>query len=150
MAGDVPPSPGFHVKHSLPEVASDRNRGGGLMAPRGRKSSYSDQVVNDILTALSMGASEQHAAFFAGISEDTFQRWEDKYADFAEKVKRAKGRRAVKWLAKIEQAADNDWRAAHAKLMMCEKDTYGKEKVEQQITGKDGEPFVLRLEVINS
>lgn len=102
---------------------------------RGRKSSYSEQAVSDILTALSMGASEQHAAFFAGISEDTFQRWEDKYADFAEKVKRAKGRRAVKWLAKIEQAADGDWRAAHAKLMMCEKETYGKTVQENQLSG---------------
>jgi hypothetical protein len=118
--------------------------------PAGRKSKYSPEVVSDIVTALSMGATEQHAAFYAGISEDTFQRWEDKYADFADRVKRAKGQRAVKWLAKIEQAANTDWRAALAKLQACERDSYGKEKAELQHTGKDGAPLTVVIERVTS
>lgn len=114
-----------------------------------RKTKYSPDVVNRIVQAIELGAYDKHAAAFGGISEDTFARWQERYADFADAIARARGTRVVKWLAKIEKAADEDWRAAQAKLQMCERDTYGKTVQENQITGKDGEPFVLRLEVVD-
>ena len=109
----------------------------------GRKSKYTPDVVNRIVQAIELGAYDKHAAAFGGISEDTFARWQTQHADFADAIARARGTRVVKWLAKIEKAADEDWRAAQAKLQMCERDTYGKERSEIEHTGKDGAPLEI-------
>lgn len=109
----------------------------------GRKSKYTPEVVKLIVQAIDMGAYDKHAAAFGGISEDTFARWLERYADFADAIARAKGRRVVKWLAKMEAGADDDWRAAQAKLQICERDTYGKTIQEQQHTGKDGAAKII-------
>ena len=111
----------------------------------GRKSKYSPEVVKAIVQAIDMGAYDKHAAAYGGISEDTFARWLDRYADFADAIARAKGRRVVKWLAKMEAGADEDWRAAQAKLQICERDTYGKERSEIEHTGKDGAPLMIAI-----
>ncbi len=112
----------------------------------GRKTKYTPEAVETIIRGLSVGATAQHAAWAAGISEDTFARWYGRYADFADRVDVAIGMRAVKWLALWEQDIPRDWRAAQAKLQTCERDSYGKEKSEIHHTGKDGGPLRVILE----
>jgi len=78
-----------------------------------RPSLYSPDRVEKIVNALSVGAYEKEACRVAGISEDTFERWQKRYADFADRVSRATAEGWIGDLAVIRRAAlQGDWRAA--------------------------------------
>jgi len=79
----------------------------------GRKSLYTPDRIEKIVNALSVGAFEKEACKAAGISEDTFERWQKRYADFADRVSRATAEGWIGDLAVIRRAAlQGDWRAA--------------------------------------
>lgn len=103
-----------------------------------RPTKYSPEVVAKIIQAIDMGATQELAAGFGGISTDTFHVWRDRYPDFAAKLREAEGRAAVKWLAKIEAAATDDWKAAAWKLERRHPHAYGKTVSEQQHSGEVG------------
>lgn len=108
----------------------------------GRPTKYSDERAAKILEAISIGATYELAAKYAGISRDTLTRWRQRYAAFATQLEEAEGRAAVGWLAKIEREASNgDWRAASWKLERRYPQDYGKTVQENQHTGKDGGPI---------
>lgn len=110
----------------------------------GRRSSFTPDRVQRILTAIRMGATYRLACDYAGISEDTFGRWRDQHADFAAQLKEAEGAAVVGWLAKIEQAAsDGNWQAAAWKLERRYPDMYGRQRME--VTGAEG--GALKIEV---
>jgi len=108
-----------------------------------RRSKYNPDCVARIIQAIDMGATYELAAGYAGISPDTMTNWKDKHSDFSDKLREAEGRAAVKWLAKIEQAATDDWKAAAWKLERRHPQAYGKTVQENQITGKDGEALEI-------
>lgn len=56
---------------------------------RGRKPGYSAERVTAICRAIADGDSYKIACARAGISEATFARWREKYADFERAIKRA-------------------------------------------------------------
>lgn len=102
----------------------------------GRRSKYTPETVAKIIQAIDLGATYELAAGYAGISTDTMTRWQDQRADFAEQLREAEGRASVKWLAKIEQAANIDWKAAAWKLERRHPNLYGKSV--QDLTVKHG------------
>jgi len=123
-----------------------------------RQPVLTQRVVDDLAMAISLGATYDLACKYAGISYDTFADWRkgklprsvepEIKARFVQVTTRAEGQAAVKWLAKIEQAANEDWRAAAWKLERRHPHDYGKSVVENQHTGKDGGPLeILGIEV---
>src|SRR5438105_1339231 len=85
--------------------------------PAGRPTKYTPEIVEKITSAIAVGAPYAHACAYAGISQDTFARWRERYPDFADAVKSAEGRGVIGWLARIEQAAkEGNWQAAAWKL----------------------------------
>lgn len=87
-----------------------------------------------IQQALELGAPHCHAAAYGGISDDTFKRWLDRDADFADLVKKAEARAVVGWLAKIEKAAnEGNWTAAAWKLERRYPEQFGRQIIEHQV-----------------
>lgn len=82
-----------------------------------RPTKYNETIAKKITDAIRVGATFGLACAYAGISEDTFGRWRERYADFAVAVKEAEGTAAIKWLAQIDKAAqEGSWQAAAWKL----------------------------------
>lgn len=101
-----------------------------------RPTKYNEATCKKITDAIRVGATFGLACAYAGISEDTFARWRERYADFADAVKEAEGGAVVGWLAKIEKAAnDGTWQAAAWKLERRYPREYGRQVVEQEHTG---------------
>jgi CHASE1-domain containing sensor protein len=103
----------------------------------GRPRKYSDDAVQRIEQAVTAGATYRLACQYAGISEDTFSAWRKRYPDFSERLARAESNAALRWLAKIEQLADqeNDWRALAWKLERRYPQEYGKTTQDVQHSG---------------
>lgn len=88
-----------------------------------------------ILQALELGATYQLAANAAGISASTLNRWMREDEEFGDECRSSEGKAAVRWLAKIEQAASaGDWHAAAWKLERRFPRDYGKRIVEHEGT----------------
>ena len=107
-----------------------------------RRTKYTPDVVQRVVQAIDMGATYDLAAAYAGVSPSTFYTWIQSKPEFSEAIKSAEGRAAVKWLAKIEQAAsDGTWQAAAWKLERRYPHDYG--KTVQDVNAKvDGEVSV--------
>jgi hypothetical protein len=109
-----------------------------------RRSKYTPEVVQRVVQAIELGATYELACGYAGISHETFAQWRRSKPEFLEAVKEAEGRAAVKWLAKIEQAAsDGTWQAAAWKLERRHPHDYGRTITEHQ--GNDDAPVAIRL-----
>ena len=88
-----------------------------------------------ILQALELGATYQLAANAAGISATTLTRWMREDEEFGDECRSSEGKAAVRWLAKLEQAASaGDWHAAAWKLERRFPREYGKRIVEHEGT----------------
>lgn len=86
-----------------------------------RPSKLTPEVTDAIVRAVEAGTPIKYAAGYAGISEATVHRWmaageksgsAAKYREFCEQVRRASARSVTRLVARVAQAADNDWRAA--------------------------------------
>lgn len=101
------------------------------MAKRGRRTKYTPEVVTALTQAVALGATLELACHFAGIGVSTFYEYQAQYPEFIEAIKKAEGRAAVGWLAKIEKAAnDGNWQAAAWKLERRYPHFYGKQIVQ--------------------
>ena len=112
----------------------------------GRRIDKAEQarIKTTIVAALSVGAYQKDACDSAGISEDTFKRWEQKDAEFAERVSRARPQGWIADLAAIRTAAlAGDWRAAEAHLALTGSPYRKTERIEH--TGKDGAPLTINI-----
>ena len=106
---------------------------------------YKDGVKEKFLYAIEKGATYATACGFAGISYDAFYAWRKKaelilnmpielladhpdkiYVDFYWRVKEVESFAAMKWLDKIEQAANVQWQAAAWKLERRHPEQYGR------------------------
>jgi transposase len=115
----------------------------------GRRAIPIEPYIEKLVTAVSVGATYDIAAAFAGISYKTFERWRLAAETAPEssalgqlhlRLREAEGRAAVGWLAKIEAAASaGDWRAAAFKLERRYPEQYGREPVKKvALTTPDG------------
>lgn len=111
-----------------------------------RPTKYTPETVNKITQAISMGATYELAASYAGITYKTFNEWMNSPSKsaFCEAVKLAEGKAALVWLAKIEQAAsDGAWQAAAWKLERRYPHAYGRNVTQMEVMGKDGGPVEI-------
>lgn len=101
---------------------------GQVATKRGRPTKRTKETISRILQAIEMGATRRLASLYAGIDDSTFYDWQARFPDFADQVKRAEAKSALRWLAKIEQAAnEGSWQAAAWKLERLYKAEYGRQ-----------------------
>jgi hypothetical protein len=77
-----------------------------------RPPKYNPERVDLVLEAIHAGATRRAAAGHAGVSEDTLERWQQRYADFADSLTRAEDDVEIRCTATILHAAMHDWRAS--------------------------------------
>jgi len=108
----------------------------------GRHSKYTYETVKDILKVISIGGSDKSAYEYAGISIDCFYSWLRKKKVFSDKVTQARVKGKLKLHQKINNASDEDWRAAGWLLSRRWPEDYS-ERFEH--TGKDGQPLQVGI-----
>lgn len=118
----------------------------------GRPTKLTPSVQKRICEAIEQGATYTLAAQYAGISYDSFNDWmkqggeaeDGEFCQFFHAVKAAEGKAAVKWLRKIETAANKgNWAAAAWKLERRYPQEYGRQVHELQ--GKDGKELTTHM-----
>ena len=82
----------------------------------GRPTKYSEECVQALEHALSMGATREIACRAAGICQESLTRWSRSKVGFVDRIQKAEARAAVRWLEVIDAAADEHWQAAAWKL----------------------------------
>lgn len=103
----------------------------------GRKTKYTPETVEKLVTAVKLGATYDLACGYAGIDEATFYRWMKDKREFCDTIKAAEGAGAVIWLGKIEKAAsDGNWQAAAWKLERRHPEKYGRTVQNVDVTTK--------------
>jgi hypothetical protein len=101
----------------------------------GRRTKRTADTAKRFCDAIRLGATYDLAARYAGMSDTTFERWRESDPDFAEQVRDAEGAAAVKWLEKIEDAANNgEWTAAAWKLERRYPHEYGRRVVDSNVS----------------
>lgn len=104
------------------------------MARTGRKTKYTQDTIDRLTQAIELGASRTMACQFASISFQTFSVWMNDKPEFSDAIKKAEATGALKWLARIEQAAsDGSWQAAAWKLERRFPEEFGR-RIEQSVT----------------
>lgn len=98
-----------------------------------RRTKYTPEVVQRLETAIAAGATYRLACGYAGISEDTLANWRRQRSDFSDLLTRAEASAALRWLARIEQAGTEDWRALAWKLERRYPQEYGRTVQEQRV-----------------
>jgi hypothetical protein len=92
---------------------------------------YNQDRVSIICQAIELGATHGLAAQAAGINIVTLKEWRKTKPDFDEAINVAEGKAAMRWLARIEQAAaDGVWQAAAWKLERRYPHSYGRKVIE--------------------
>lgn len=108
---------------------------------RGRPTKKTQETINRIVQAIEMGATKRLAALYGGISDTTFQDWQSRFPDFSAQVKKAEARAAIRWLARIEDAANGgSWQAAAWKLERLYRQEYGRH-MKAEHSGLEGTPM---------
>jgi hypothetical protein len=74
------------------------------MAMAGRKSKLTPEVQQNIMAALSGGATIKDACAYAGISQDSYERYIKNSTDFADAVKKAQAQARIGAIARIQKA----------------------------------------------
>jgi hypothetical protein len=116
-----------------------------------RPTKYTAEVVERITEAIGLGATYELAAAYGGISYDTFRTWRETKPAFFVALKEAEGEAAVRWLRRIEAAAEDDkhWQAAAWKLERRYPQDYGRTVATQEHTGAAGGPLRIVIETID-
>jgi hypothetical protein len=115
--------------------------------------------IDKLEQAVSVGATYELAALYAGISPATFQRWRARaktaqdgtaLARLRDRLLAAEGRAAITWLARIEQAAtDGNWQAAAWKLERRYPEQFGRTGVQKvALTDASGEKPLPTLTIV--
>ena len=107
------------------------------------RSKYTDEIAQRICEGIQLGMPYYQAAMYGGVSMDTFARWRDSKAEFADAIKAAESKAIAGRLARIRQAEPEHWQAAAWWLGRRYPNDFGKTVQEQQHTGKDGAPFEI-------
>jgi len=105
----------------------------------GRPPSVTQDVVNKLEEAFSLGATDLEACFFAGISKQTLYNYQEKNPDFIDRKVALKERLVLKARAVIRDALENkDKQTAQWYLERKKKDEFSQR---QEQTGADGQPL---------
>ena len=112
----------------------------------GRPSKLTAESQKRITDAIRVGATYELAAQYGGVAYNTFNEWmkagaaasSGKLREFYDAVKGAEGDAAIKWLAVIDKAALEQWQAAAWKLERRYPREYGRQIVQNEVSGPDG------------
>lgn len=98
--------------------------------------------------ALEAGATYELAAAAGGISYATLARWRDSDEDAAAAMARSEQVAAQRWLACINRAADNEWRAAAWMLERRFPESYRRAPVvvAENVIEPERRVFVVRID----
>ena len=121
--------------------------------PAGRPSKYTDDLAKQICTLVAEGNSLRKIIEMDGMpSRQTVYQWMDDVEGFSDQYAKAREEQADWHFDNLMEIADNpDLDPAHKRIMVdtrkwaaskLKSKAYG-EKIEQQISGKDGGPIVL-------
>lgn len=120
--------------------------------PANRPTKFTYETVELLLNGIRAGLPIHLACDAAGIDDSTFYEWQngkfprgaDKQlkTEFSDKLTRARGVSALRNIALISKAADQDWRAAAWILERRFPQDFGKQALE--ITGSDGGPIQVQ------
>jgi hypothetical protein len=122
------------------------------MAKIGRPSKLTPAVKQRLLDAIRAGNYFEAACVYAGIGETTFYRWMERgekassgeYREFWESVKKAEAEAEARVVALWQQEIPGNWQAARDFLARRFSDRWSpKEKVQTEVTGKDGGPVEI-------
>lgn len=105
-----------------------------------RPTKYDEARAGRILDNLRRGNTRRASALSCGISEDSFARWLDRYADFAAAVKKAEAEAETAHVANISRwAQSGNWQASAWWLERRRKDDWRKpDEVNVRHSGPDG------------
>jgi hypothetical protein len=87
----------------------------GLTFPKSKgtkPTKLTKKTLSRLLKAISNGAPISSACVLAGIANSTLNEWRQEHPEINERIELARERMREKLLARIELAADDDWRAA--------------------------------------
>ena len=115
---------------------------------------YSAAVLEQITTAMKLGAGVEQAAAYAGVTRQSLYNWlkskSKQYQALQHEVELAKGSRAIGWLQAIQlkaTSADKDgWKAAAWLLERTLPDQFGPRGQLALTRGQDTQPDVAELE----
>jgi hypothetical protein len=113
----------------------------------GRPPSMTQDVVNKLEQAFSLGASDLEACFYAGISKPTLYKYQDENPEFIDRKKALKEKLVLKARSVVADALENkDKQTAQWYLERRKKDEFST-KIENELSGKDGKPIETTTEV---
>lgn len=72
----------------------------------------SDEVIETVIGMIGTGAPKHLAVQAAGISPNTWARWEKQDQRLADLVQRARAGKLSEWIGRIDHASTTDWKAA--------------------------------------
>lgn len=107
----------------------------------GRPTRKTPEIVDILLKCLSWGLHIQTACAYAKIDRKTFYNWLESDDDFSTQVEFAQSQAII---SLAQEVRSHDPQGPWKLLKNVAPDRY-KDKIEQEVTGKDGEP--LKLEV---
>lgn len=107
-----------------------------------RLSKYNEDRHKRIIEALRAGNTRRAASWAGGIDQDTFLRWLQRYADFADDVKAAEADAELAMVERVRTAANDQWQAAAWWLERKMKRDWSNR---QEITGEDGAPVRIAV-----
>ena len=145
----------------MEEPQSENKNSVSVFAKNGRPSMLTQEVSDQICTALRAGNYQEIAARFAGISETSYWRWLDRgrkertrvekegcepsdkelrYYQFACEVDKARAASEVRYVGLIANAASETWQAAAWYLERSRPAKWGR-RDRHEITGAEGNPL---------
>ena len=128
------------------------------MANVGRPTKLTPQIQDDLCRVVAMGNYLETACAFVGVSTATVRDWMRRgarakrgiYVEFLAAIKRAMAQGEVRDVATIVQASRENWQAAAWRLERKHWKRWGrKERVQQEISGRDGKEIEIKQTVFD-
>jgi len=124
----------------------------------GRRTILTPEIIKQAVALISVGNYACTVAAYLGIHQSTWFNWLAKgekardgiYKEFVDAIKKAEAVPEIRAVTGIVDAAKENWQAWAWFLERKHKDRWGRyEKINQEITGKDGAPLTIPEIVVN-
>jgi hypothetical protein len=118
----------------------------------GRPSKLTIEIKKKLIQAIKAGNYYEAACAYAGIDYSTFRKWLQKgetaksgeFFEFFEAIKKAESTAEAQMVAQWQKAMPLDWRAIATFMERRYPERWGrKEKIQQEISGRDGNPIEI-------
>lgn len=130
------------------------SRSKGIAVPRDAKK-FNPQLLKRLYDAIEMGMTYEHAAKYAGISDETLRQWraghfpsyvtEEEKQEFFERFDLAEGQSVMNKMATITAHSAEDWKAAAWMLERRHPDAYGRVIQTVEHSNREGKPLEVNV-----